>query len=164
MRASVQASSGRQTGQGGLIMAEPLLIRARPPKPVAIAMLEAAQLPVEDLTDQTFEHFLYAGSDGAPQGMVGLELYGSDGLLRSLVVEEHQRGQGLGKALVTQAEAHAQAQGVSVMYVLTNTAEPFFKRLGYARADRSLAPPSIQHTREYSNLCPQSAAFMLKKI
>lgn len=131
---------------------------------MALAMLQAANLPIEDLQDNSFEHFFYAGPDGAPQGLVGLELYGSEALLRSLVVEERERGQGLGIALVEQAEKHAAEQGVRAIYLLTTHAESFFERLNYTRIARELAPLSIQRTREYSCICPQSSAFMVKKL
>ena len=164
MRAGLQARRRLKTHGSCLTMSTPPLIRACPPKAIALAMLEAAQLPIEDLRESSFEHFFYAGSDGAPTGLVGLEISGADALLRSLVVDPQMRGVGLGQALVAQVEAHAKTQGINVMYLLTNTAEPFFERLGYVRADRSLAPLLIQQTREYSSLCPASAAFMLKKL
>ncbi|HWX33859.1 MAG TPA: hypothetical protein VNZ53_41320 [Steroidobacteraceae bacterium] len=67
-------------------MNEPLMIRARPPLSTAVALLEAQGLPVSDITAGHLEHFFFAGSDGAPTGLVGLEIYGTDALLRSLVV------------------------------------------------------------------------------
>lgn len=141
---------------------EPLLIRAHPPKAVVVALLQSAQLPTEDLREEMLPHFFYAGSDGAPHGLVGLELLGREALLRSLVVEAHARGSGLGTTLVDHAERHASEQGVKSLYLLTTTAESFFKRLDYARIDREAAPESIKRTTEYASLCPQSSAFMLK--
>lgn len=143
---------------------EPLLIRAHPPKAIAVRLLEAAKLPTQDLRDEMLPHFFYAGSEGAPQGLVGLELLGSEALLRSLVVESQARGLGLGKSLVEHAEEHAAAQGVKSLYLLTTTAESFFKHLNYARVDRNAAPPTIQRTSEYASLCPASSAFMVKQL
>jgi amino-acid N-acetyltransferase len=140
------------------------LIRAHPPKAMAVTILEAAKLPTEDLRDEMLAHFVYVDSDGAPQGVVGLELLGSEALLRSLAVESQARGLGLGKSLVEHAEKHAAAQGVQSLYLLTTTAEGFFKRLDYARVDRNAAPPTIQETREYASLCPASSAFMVKQL
>jgi amino-acid N-acetyltransferase len=140
------------------------LIRARPPKSIALALLQAAKLPTEDLEDRALDHFFFSGSEGSPTAVVGLELYGSDALLRSLVVDERARGRGLGASLLEHAERYAADHGVTSLYLLTNTAESFFKRRGYTRIDRSVAPPSIKDTREYSNLCPQSSAFMFKQL
>lgn len=140
------------------------MIRGRPPHALAVAMLAAAGLPAVDLCDGQLEHFFFAGSDGAPTGLAGLEIYGADALLRSVVVEERQRGRGLGAALVRHAEAYAVSQGVRSIYLLTTTAESFFERLSYARLDRAAAPPFIRRTREFASLCPASSAFMVKQL
>ena len=145
-------------------MVDPLIIRGRPPYAPVVAMLATAGLPAEDLCEGQLEHFFYAGSDGSPTGLVGLEICGADALLRSLVVEERERGRGLGVALVRHAEAYAASQGARSIYLLTMTAEPFFRRLDYARLDRAAAPPSIQRMNEFASLCPASSAFMVKQL
>jgi amino-acid N-acetyltransferase len=145
-------------------MTEPLLIRGRPPRSTAVALLQAQALPTADITDTHLEHFFFVGSDGSPTGLVGLELYGTDALLRSLVVGESARGRGLGSALIEHAEHYAASKGVRSIYLLTTTAESFFRRLGYERIDRSRAPPSIEGTREFAGLCPASSAFMAKAL
>src|SRR5277367_3177702 len=127
-------------------MAEQVLIRGRPRRPTTVALLKAEGLPVSDLTDEHLEHFFYSGSDGSPTGLVGLELFGTDALLRSLVVGEQARRTGIGSALAKHAEHYAISTGVRSLYLLTTTAEAFFKRLGYERIDRSHAPPSIKRT------------------
>jgi hypothetical protein len=71
------------------------MIRGRPPRSTTLALLQAHDLPVSDITDEHLEHFFFIGSDGAPTGLVGLELYGADALLRSLVVGENARSKGL---------------------------------------------------------------------
>jgi amino-acid N-acetyltransferase len=138
------------------------MIRERPPFSGAVALLQAQGLPISDITDAHLEHFFFAGSDGSPNGLVGLEIYGADALLRSLVVGEDARGQGLGATLLHHAEQYAALNGVRSLYLLTTTAETFFKRLGYERIDRSRAPSTIQQTFEFAGLCPASSAFMVK--
>jgi amino-acid N-acetyltransferase len=145
-------------------MPEPLIIRGRPPRSTAVALLQAQGLPFSDITDGHLEHFFFVGSDGSPTGLVGLEIYGSDALLRSLVVGENAKGNGLGSALIDHAEQYAASKGVRSIYLLTTTAETFFRRLGYERIDRSQAPPSIERTREFASLCPASSAFMVKSL
>jgi amino-acid N-acetyltransferase len=145
-------------------MAEPLMIRGRPPRATAVALLQAQGLPVSDITDEHLEHFFFVGSDGSPTGLVGLELYGTDALLRSLVVDENARSKGLGSALIEHAEQYAASLSVRTIYLLTTTAEAFFKRLRYERIERSQAPPSIERTREFASLCPASSAFMVKSL
>jgi amino-acid N-acetyltransferase len=145
-------------------MTDPLMIRGRPPRSTAVALLQAQGLPVSDITDEHLEHFFFVGSCGSPTGLVGLEIYGTDALLRSLVVGEHARSKGLGSELIEHAEHYAASKSVRSIYLLTTTAEAFFKRLGYERIDRSQAPPSIERTREFASLCPSNSAFMVKSL
>jgi amino-acid N-acetyltransferase len=70
----------------------------------------------------------------------------------------------LGATLIDHAEQYAASKGVRSIYLLTTTAEAFFKRLGYERIERSNAPPSIERTREFGGLCPASSALMLKSL
>ena len=135
-----------------------------PPASAVTCILGEAGLPFSDLTDAHLEHFFGCGSISAPEGIVGLELYGSVALLRSLAVSSKCRGRGCGTALVAQAELFARSQGAREIYLLTTTAERFFERLGYARALREAAPVVIQRTQEFSILCPSSSAFMRKRL
>jgi len=129
-----------------------------------VSLLQAHGLPVSDLTDELLEHFFFVGSRESPAALVGLELHGADALLRSLIVSENRRSRGLGSALVEHAERYAAAKGVRSMYLLTTSAELFFRSLGYERIERSQAPTSIQRTREFSDLCPASSSFMVKSL
>jgi amino-acid N-acetyltransferase len=139
-------------------------IRERPPHPSVVTLLEAEGLPASDLTESHLEHFFFTGSDGEPSGLVGLEIYGEAALLRSLVVSTAARTQGLGSALVLHAEEYAASRHVRALYLLTTTAESYFKRRGYRRVDRAQAPSSIQSTRQFVSLCPASSAFMIKRL
>jgi amino-acid N-acetyltransferase len=127
-------------------------------------LLDAAQLPADDLTPQHLDHFFGCGSSQAPRAVGGVEIHGHDALLRSLVVDEHARGQGCGKALVTALERHAREQGVRHIYLLTTTAARFFEGLGYRVIARDDAPAPIRATREFSDLCPSSAVFMAREL
>jgi amino-acid N-acetyltransferase len=140
------------------------MIRGRPPRATAVALLEAQGLPVSDITDEHLEHFFYIGSDGSPIGLVGVEIYGTDALLRSLVVADTARTQGIGASLVQHAEDYATSHSVAAIYLLTTTAEGFFERRGYRRVDRTQAPRAIQSTPEFASLCPASSAFMIKRL
>jgi amino-acid N-acetyltransferase len=140
------------------------VIYPRPPRSAAAALLEQAALPSSDLTDAHMEHFFYCGSATAPTGLVGLEFCEDAALLRSLVVCADRRGAGLGAALVAHAEAAARARGTRAIFLLTTTAEAFFAQLGYAGTARETAPPAIRSTREFSDICPASSAFMSKRL
>jgi amino-acid N-acetyltransferase len=137
-------------------------IQSRPLLPGAVALLRSAHLPTSDLTAAHMKQFFYSGSDAQPDGMIGLELCGTQVLLRSLVVAPALRSTGLGSALLRHAESHVRDLGMRSIYLLTTTAEPFFRRRGYELADRAEAPAAIRATREFADICPASSAFMVK--
>jgi len=139
-------------------------IHARPSRQAAVLLLEAASLPAGDLTDAHMEHFFFSGAPSLPSGIVGLELCGQDALLRSLTVAPTLRSKGLGSALVERAETHARSQGARSVFLLTTTAEEFFRRRGYRSVPRENAPPGIRETREFADMCPASSAFMVKTL
>lgn len=139
-------------------------IARRPDRAAAIALLEGANLPTTDLTDEHLEQFFFLGPRAAPFGLIGLELCGRHALLRSLVVAPDNRAAGSGSTLVAHAEEYARTRGVALIYLLTTTAEDFFLRRGYGRIERSEAPDSIRSTREFSGICPTTSIFMVKHL
>ena len=139
-------------------------IQQAPRRADVIGLLESASLPSSDLSDGDMTDFFYAGPASAPIGIVGLQCYGSDALLRSLVVNASHRTQGLGQKLVEHAEQHARTHGVATIYLLTTTAERFFRSRGYVVTPRDTAPPAIRSTPEFSSLCPASSAFLSKRL
>ena len=139
-------------------------VYSHPDKVQVVALLAANQLPTADVSELDFEHFLGCGTRDHPNGVVGLELFTPDALLRSLVVDEHARGSGCGKVLVDAIEQYAQRLNVRNVYLLTETAERFFSKLGYKRIERESAPERIQQCREFSELCPDSAVVMVKRL
>ena len=139
-------------------------ILSNPPEQCIRELLVECNLPSSDLETAQLEHFLACGAVESPKGIIGLELFGGIALLRSLAVAQAVRGRGCGKALVAAAEQYAQERGVHDLYLLTTTAEDYFTRNGYVRIQRDAAPLAIQGTKQYSQLCPDSATLMLKRI
>jgi amino-acid N-acetyltransferase len=142
----------------------PESISARPGLSAAKALLASAGLPTEDLSEEHCDSFFYLGTAEAPGGLVGLEILGDVALLRSLVVSNERRGLGAGSALVSHAEQAARDAGVTSLYLLTTTAEEFFRKRGYQRADRGSAPLAIRATREFAGICPAGSAFMTRTL
>jgi len=139
-------------------------IVARPDEADVRRLLAEADLPTSDLTPEKLGNFFACERAGQLVAIAGLELHGAEGLLRSVVVSPRSRSQGLGAMLVAHAEEVARSGGVAHLYLLTNTAERFFSRLGYARAAREAAPAAIRSTSEFSALCPASAVLMVKPL
>jgi amino-acid N-acetyltransferase len=131
---------------------------------VLIALLDAADLPHEDLVDADLRHFRVLRRDGTVRGVVGIEPAGSAALLRSLVVRPADRGQGIGQALVRAAEGCARGQDIEALYLLTTTAADFFAALGYDAISREEVPVAIARTDEFERLCPATATCMQKAL
>jgi amino-acid N-acetyltransferase len=129
-----------------------------------VALLDAVDLPHEDLTDASLRHFRVLRREGRLCGVVGLEPAGSAALLRSLAVPPSERGQGYGRALVRDAEAYGRAQGIDGLYLLTTTAAEFFAALGYEFISRDDVPSAIARTEEFNRLCPDTAPCMQKSL
>ena len=143
---------------------EDAAIHPRPNRDAAVALLESARLPVADLTEAHMQDFFYCGPASAPTGVVGIEFHSEDALLRSLVVLPERRSSGLGAVLVDRAEAHARARGARSIFLLTTTAEEYFRRRGYQSIPRAEAPPGIRNSREFADICPATSAFMCKML
>lgn len=136
---------------------------ARPADLPAIrSLLERERLPAGDLEESALEWFLVARSEEGVVAAVGLELFGGVALLRSLVVDPRLRGRGLGVQMTEAAEALAHGAGVESIYLLTTTADAFFRGRGYRIIARSETPAAIRSTTQFSALCPSTANLMVK--
>lgn len=129
-----------------------------------VALLASERLPVADLGAAALANFIVARDDGRVVGVAALEPYGEDGLLRSLVVAPERRGRGLGGALVEAVGARAGRLSLRALWLLTQTAAPFFAGRGWAAAARTEAPPAVAASTEFAALCPASAACMRKRL
>jgi amino-acid N-acetyltransferase len=129
----------------------------------AAALLRRSGLPLNGLAEH-FSHALVAEERGVVLGCVALEIYGKAALLRSLAVAEDRRGEGLGERLAAASLAAAKAAGVRDVYLLTETAEKFFPRFGFAVEERSLAPQVLGRSEEFRTACPASAVMMRAKV
>jgi amino-acid N-acetyltransferase len=127
-------------------------------------LLAECRLPLEDIRPDRLKHFFVLKDQDRLIGVIGLELYEHAALLRSLAVLTKHRNQGLAAELVGRAEQHARASGINTLYLLTNTAEQFFSKRGYRKTERTKAPEDLQHTTEFSSLCPLSSACMIKEL
>ncbi len=134
-------------------------------KQEVLDLLAGAELPVEDLTDETMKNFMVArDKDNIIIGVVGIEMFQEDGLLRSLAVQPAYRGKGLGSQLTREIESFASSNGIKTLYLLTMTAADFFSKYAYQVIQRDQAPETIQNTAEFNNLCPESAVCLCKSL
>ena len=139
-------------------------ITRKPPEIDVKKLLASVQLPTVDITPGHMEHFFGAWTGSSLEGVVGAELLGSAALLRSLAVVASKRGSGLGSELLARVEQYATAKGVRSMFLLTTTAESYFRRRGYSPLLREAAPEAIQKTAEFTSICPASSVLMVKHL
>jgi amino-acid N-acetyltransferase len=126
-------------------------------------LLQSQKLPTQDLPAR-LENFMLVKENGKIIGSVGLEIYKNYGLLRSLAVDASQQGNGLGKTLYKTALELAQQKKVQELYLITTTAAPFFKKLGFTQIKRTDAPAPIAATAQFTTICASSGVVMHRKI
>ncbi len=133
-----------------------------------LALLSQAGLPTTDLAPESFDRFVVAADRASGRdaivGAVALEVHGAVGLLRSLVVMPAWRGRGVGEALVAAVEARAADAKLERIGLLTETAAPFFVKLGYAPVERNAAPAALRASSQFASVCPVSAAYFEKGL
>ncbi len=130
---------------------------------LAVTLADAG-LPIDDLDLPGRRFFRFREHDQLI-GFVGWEADDADSaLLRSLIVAPALRGQGLGKAMTDWALTRLAELGFSEVYMLTTTAETFAVRLGFARVERAVAPPSVRQSRQFAGLCPSSAILLQRSL
>jgi len=134
------------------------------PSAEVIALLQACELPSADIATSPILRLLGHRVGSTLVGTVALEIYPPDALLRSAAVLSAHRGAGIARALVAAAETEAAALGIRSLYLLTETAERFFLKLGYGPVNRADVPTAIRATAEFTKLCPASARCLRKML
>ncbi|PIQ21079.1 MAG: amino acid acetyltransferase [Cytophagales bacterium CG18_big_fil_WC_8_21_14_2_50_42_9] len=128
-----------------------------------VELLTALHLPTADLP-ASLNNFLVARETDAIMGTVGIEQFGNIALLRSLAVAKDCQGKGLGNLLYHSVLDLAKTNGVTDVYLITNTAVDFFAAYGCTPVERTAVPAVIQGTAQFISVCPASATLMHKKI
>ena len=96
-------------------------------------------------------------------GVAGIERYDDAGLLRSVAVDESLRGSGVGGMLVENRLQWAEENGITKLYLLTDTAAQWFPRYGFVSHVGYITPqhdeavrafgPSDLHRRSFQAAC-----------
>ena len=130
--------------------------------PEVLTLLKLVDLPIEGVKEH-FHDFFIIRKDKMVVGCVGIEIYENVGLLRSLGIRPTFQGKGLGKQMVGKIEEYSAEKGLRNIYLLTDTAEKFFLKLGYLLISREETDPRVKQSIEFTTLCPSSPV-MMKKI
>jgi N-acetylglutamate synthase-like GNAT family acetyltransferase len=127
-----------------------------------LSLLELAGLPTADIA-KTHDLLTWVlEQEGRIVGVVALERFGAEALLRSLTVAPELRARGFGRELVARAEEGARERNIQRLVLLTETAEAFFRSLGYSILDRQRVSGTLKQSAEFQSLCPVSAICMTK--
>lgn len=97
-------------------------------------------------------------------GVAGYERYGADILLRFVTIAHEKRSAGVGARLAANRLAHAAAARCTTAWLLTDTAADYWAPHGFARIERTAAPPDISRSREWSAACRASAIAMQREL
>lgn len=142
--------------------------RVDPASPSMFAALQAALaaegLPTSDLQESGRNFFAYFNDRQALTGFGGFEIHGEHALVRSIVVLPGHRGHGLVWSIVPLVLAQAAKVGARHAWLLTEDAAPVFKRMGFEQVDRQQVPDEISATRQYRQLCGESATLMHRPL
>ena len=125
-----------------------------------IALLEAEGLPTIDLAGDSKCYFGFRKSGGELVAAGGLEVFGSTAILRSCVVAPDRKGQGFGGRLIAAIIDAASQRQVERLFLLTESAAPFFLKHGFHETARDAVPAEIAGSAQFAEICPQSAVAM----
>ena len=126
-------------------------------------LLLQENLPIADL-NPLLENFFIAVEDNKITGVIGMDRYGKDGLLRSAIVQKQYRNKGIAAALVARLFDEAAKQGVSTLYLITDTAAAYFEKKGFNKITKAEVSPAVLESKEFNGLCPASSIIMVQKL
>lgn len=121
-------------------------------------LLKENNLPVSDLNDSIT--FFAKIEHNTLLAVGGIEKAGKDAIIRSIAVSENYKGKGFGKKITRELLNYAREKKVRDVYLLTTTADNYFTRFGFKKADRASLPAEIKNSSQYSTVCPDTAVVM----
>src|SRR5207253_4016908 len=120
------------------------------------ALLAASDLPLAGV-DEHWKTFIVAREGNAIVACGGSEAYQVVALIRSVAVAPTHRSRGLGRRIVRQLLDRLASRGLREFYLLTTTAEDYFRKRGFKTIDRDEVHPQLLGSREFQDACPESA-------
>lgn len=124
-----------------------------------LALLRECDLPTDGV-EQHIGTFVVAREGSRLVGCGGAEAYQFAALIRSVAVAADQRGNGLGRRLVRELLDRLSSRGLREFYLLTTTADGYFKRRGFKPIDRDEVHPQLLGSAEFQGACPDTAVCM----
>lgn len=110
--------------------------------------------------DEHWKTFIVAKDGARIVACGGAETYQVAALIRSIAVAPDYRSQGLGRRIVRQLIDRLAWRGLREFYLLTTTAEEYFRKRGFKKIERDEVHPQLMASREFQDACPTSAVCM----
>ncbi|MBU2700385.1 ubiquinone/menaquinone biosynthesis C-methylase UbiE/N-acetylglutamate synthase-like GNAT family acetyltransferase [Sporomusaceae bacterium BoRhaA] len=115
-------------------------------------VLTASGLPIVGL-DLNIHHFIVADR-GPIIGVLGAQYEQNKALIRSFAVISELRKAGVGMALWHQMQIQLKSKRIAEAYLLTETAQDYFKRTGFYEINRAEVPLSLLKESGLDQACP----------
>ena len=132
--------------------------------PQVCSLLKEHQLPDSDIAEH-LENLVLVEQDNNIIGLGGLEICGdTTALLRSIVVEANHQNKGIATKIVQLLITKASDRKIKSLYLITESAVNYFGKFKFVVQDRSNTPDTIMQTKQFGELCPNTATLMLLKI
>jgi amino-acid N-acetyltransferase len=122
-------------------------------------LLADNDLPTAGVDDH-WKTFLVARDGERMVACGGAEAYQFAALIRSVAVAPDYRSHGIGRRIVRQLLDRLASRGLREFYLLTTTAEDYFRKRGFKPIDRDEVHPQLLSSREFQDACPASAVCM----
>ena len=132
------------------------------------ALLQKTDLPPDGI-EPHLENFLIIRDSSSSKdsariiGCAGLEIYDKSALLRSVAIHPDFQKEGYGTSLVNRIIELARRKDITKLFLLTNTAEEYFKKKGFNIVLRDQVPDDMKESVEFKVLCTSSPV-MMKEI
>jgi amino-acid N-acetyltransferase len=122
--------------------------------------LQTNKLPHEDVGPgpNSFRVYLDVNDNIIASG--GIEFYSEGALLRSVAVAEPYRGRAVGRQMVNDILRDARSKSAREIFLLTETAQAYFRKIGFSERNRESVPDSVKSSTEFTSVCPTSAICM----
>ena len=127
------------------------------------ALLSEVGLGTQGVKDRTDHTIVSRGSAGAAEIDATACLLPEQGfgILRSVAVRKGLQGKGLGILVVAAAIREARGKGITHVSLFTETALPFFERLGFRKVDRTELPEPVRASVHATEECADTATAMV---
>ena len=122
-------------------------------------LLTDNQLPTAGV-DEHWKTFIVARDGDAVVGCGGAEAHEFAALLRSIAVHPEYRSLGIGRKIVRQLLDRLASRGIREFYLLTTTAQEYFRKRGFKVIDHDEVHPQLLGSEEFRGACPDSAVCM----